>query len=74
MKKLNQIQFNSLIKNLSDQDKFKCLALIILIIIEKYHEPYDLKFLKTWGKRMINKANRYYIRIKRKKEQCKDRS
>jgi hypothetical protein len=68
--KLNQIKFRSFIEDLSDQDIFKCLALIIYIILEKYHDPDSLKFLKSWCSDMVNKANRHIFKVKKRNGKC----
>jgi hypothetical protein len=52
---------------LSDQDAFKCLGLIFLIILEKSDDPDLPKDLKSWCRLMINKANRYKQRLERRK-------
>jgi hypothetical protein len=59
MKKLHQIKFREFIKELEINDIFKCIGLIYIIILKKYPEPADPKFLCTWSLRMITKADRY---------------
>ena len=69
--KLNKIKFRSFIEDLSDQDIFKCLALIIIIILEKYSEPVPpMRDLKSWCGNMTSKANRHIIKVQKKAGKC----
>jgi hypothetical protein len=68
--KLNQIKLRSFIEDLSDQDVFKCLGVTIYIILEKYHDPDSVKFLKSWCSDMANKANRHIFKVKKRIGKC----
>lgn len=59
MKKLLQIPFRKFIEELQINDVFKCIGLIYIIILEKFPDPADRKFLRTWSLRTITKADRF---------------
>jgi hypothetical protein len=72
MKKPRQVKFREFIEELEINDIFKCIGLIYTIILEKYPEPESPKFLKSWCGKMINKANRRIIKVKKRKENVKN--